>query len=113
MKTTNIHLRRLVSKLKKQEKPIWKRVALDLEKPRRIRREVNISKINRNSKKDDIIIIPGKVLGDGVIDKNLTVAAFQFSNSAKSKIEDAGGKAISINKLLKKSPDAKGVKILG
>ncbi len=113
MKTTNINLRKLISELNKQEKPIWKRVALDLKKSRRNRREVNVSTINRNSKNNETIIIPGKVLGDGAIDKKLTVAAFQFSELAKSKIEKAGGSAISIKELLEKEPKAKGVKLLG
>ncbi len=113
MKTTNINLRKLISELNKQEKSIWKRVASDLKKSRRNRREVNVSVINRNSKDNETIIIPGKVLGDGAIDKKLTVAAFQFSELAKSKIEKAGGNAISIKELLEKEPKAKGVKLLG
>jgi large subunit ribosomal protein L15 len=36
--------------------------------------------------------IPVKVLGDGKIEKKLTVAAHAFSKSAKEKIEAAGGK---------------------
>ena len=34
-----------------------------------------------------------KVLGNGVLEKKLTVKANRFTNSAVSKIEDAGGKA--------------------
>lgn len=34
-----------------------------------------------------------KVLGNGVLEKKLTVKANRFTNSAISKIEDAGGKA--------------------
>ena len=40
-------------------------------------------------KKGDLV----KVLGDGVINKKLTVRAHSFSGSAKEKIEKAGGKA--------------------
>ena len=38
-----------------------------------------------------------KVLGDGVISKPLTNHAAKFSKSALKKIEDAGGKAITID----------------
>ena len=38
--------------------------------------------------------IPVKVLGNGDIDKSLTVNASAFSDSAKAKIEAAGGKAV-------------------
>ena len=37
-----------------------------------------------------------KVLGDGVINKKLTVTAHAFSGSAREKIEKAGGKAVLI-----------------
>ncbi|MCX7911421.1 MAG: 50S ribosomal protein L15 [Dehalococcoidales bacterium] len=37
--------------------------------------------------------LPVKVLGDGEIDRPLTVKAHKFSASAKAKIEAAGGKA--------------------
>ena len=111
--STNINLRKLVSELNKNKKDIWKRVARDLEKSRRSRRTVNLSRINRYSNDGDIVVIPGKVLADGTIEKKVSIAAFHFSTAAKSKIETAGGKAISIQELLKTNPDAKGVKILG
>ena len=43
-------------------------------------------------KKGDLV----KVLGDGVINKKLTVTAHAFSGSAKEKIEKAGGKTVLI-----------------
>jgi large subunit ribosomal protein L15 len=39
---------------------------------------------------------PVKILGDGEIDRPLTVKANKFSSSAKAKIEAAGGKAEAI-----------------
>lgn len=38
---------------------------------------------------------PVKILGDGEIEKKLTVHADKFSTSAKEKIEKAGGKAVN------------------
>jgi large subunit ribosomal protein L15 len=38
-----------------------------------------------------------KVLGDGELDKALTVTAHAFSKSAREKIEGAGGKAVSLS----------------
>ena len=52
-------------------------------------------------KKGDLV----KVLGDGVINKKLTVRVHAFSRSAKEKIEKAGGKAELI---VKAKPEAKG-----
>jgi large subunit ribosomal protein L15 len=37
-----------------------------------------------------------KILGDGEIEKSLTVKAHRFSKSALSKIKDAGGEAVVI-----------------
>jgi large subunit ribosomal protein L15 len=37
-----------------------------------------------------------KILGEGTLDKALTVSAHAFSQSAKEKIEKAGGKAVLI-----------------
>ncbi|MCD6547218.1 MAG: 50S ribosomal protein L18e [Nanoarchaeota archaeon] len=110
---TNIQLIKLINELKKLKKPIWKRVASDLERPRRIRRIVNLSRINRYTKDGDVVVVPGKVLGDGILEKKIEIAAFQFSQSAKEKIKLSGSSAISIQELIKKNPEGKGVKIIG
>ncbi len=114
--TTNIHLKNLVSELKKlasvEDVNLWKRVASDLEKPSRTRRAVNISKLDKNTKENDIIVVPGKVLGNGEIGHKVTVAAFTFSEQAKEKINKVG-KAISLSDLMKENPKGKNVKIIG
>ncbi len=114
---SNEHLRVLISELKEesasQKTSIWKRLAKDLERPTRIRRIVNISRINRHSKDNETVVIPGKVLGSGSLDHSLTVAAFSFSQSARSRIEEAKGKCISIQELMKKNPKGTNVKIIG
>jgi len=97
----------------REECKFWKRVAHDLEKPTRKRRIVNLSRISRYSKDNDVIIVPGKVLSAGVIDKKVTVAAFNFSHQAVNKIVEVGGKAMTINQLLSENPKGKDIKILG
>ena len=110
---TNPELAKLIEDLKKlsldEKAPIWKRIAKDLAKPTRQRRVVNISRLNRFSKPKEIIIVPGKVLGTGELGHEITVAAWQFSDSAKEKIKNC----MEIRELMKKSPKGKGVKILG
>ncbi len=96
-----------------KERPLWKRVAVELHKPTRQKREVNVFKLERYANDGDIIIVPGKVLGSGVISKKLTVAALQFSDSAREKILSQKGEVLSIEDLMKKNPDAKGVRIMG
>ncbi|MBL7054436.1 50S ribosomal protein L18e [Candidatus Woesearchaeota archaeon] len=114
---TNPILMELVTVLKKrsseQNVDIWKRVALDLEKPSRQRRIVNLSRINRYTKENEIIIVPGKVLSAGNLNHKLTIAAYQFSDSAKEKVAKAGASIISLLELSKEKPDGKRIRIIG
>lgn len=110
---SNIQLSRLIVMLRKKNKDIWSRVANDLEKSTRSRREVNLSRIERNAAAGEILVVPGKVLADGRIDKKIEIAAFRFSAGAKQKIEKAGGKTMTIEQLVSKNPEAKGVRIIG
>lgn len=107
----------LVSALKKlaieNKRQLWKTVAVEITKPTRQKREVNIYKLERHAKDGEIIIVPGKVLGSGALSKKITVAALQFSESAKQKIQSNKGEALTIEELMKKHPDAKGVRIMG
>jgi len=109
MKKDNQELVSLVENLMKSQKPIWRRVAKELSKPRRSRVQVNLSKIEQLAQVDSTVLIPGKVLGSGNLSKKMTIAAFAFSDSAKKLIGQAGGKAITINSLQKSNPDGKGI----
>jgi large subunit ribosomal protein L18e len=93
-------------------KRIWKRLAEEIDKPKRRRNRVNISKINRNTKSGDLVVIPGKVLAAGSISHPLTVAAFSFSEGARKKILAAEGRALSLEKLAAEKTDTYKVKIL-
>lgn len=114
---TNPLLISLVKELKKkaiEEKVgIWKRVAEDLEKPTRQRREVNLYTIDKYAKDGEIIVVPGKVLGTGDITKKVNVAAFSFSQSALDKILKVGGKTLTIQELVKQNSKGKDVRIMG
>lgn len=116
-KTTNNDLKLLISELRRvsstEEVALWKRVAADLSKPTRQRRIVNLTRINKFTKDNDVIVVPGKVLSAGDIDHKVDVAAYQFSDTAKAKIESAKGTAITIPEMLKSNPKGKGIKIIG
>lgn len=118
MKRNHKHeeLKELVSALKKmaiQNKvKIWKRVAEDLEKPTRQRRVVNVYKLSKICKENDVIVVPGKVLGTGELNRNINVAAFNFSDEAVKKISEKG-KAMSIEELMKQNPQGKNIRIIG
>ena len=110
---TNPNLSKLIQELKmlsfKEKVNIWKSIAKELEKPTRRRRSVNLSKIDRYSKDNETIIVPGKVLGSGAISKTVTIAAFQFSESAKKKLKNF----MLIHELMKKNPKGKNTRIIG
>jgi large subunit ribosomal protein L18e len=109
---TNPRLLDLINELNKQKKGIWKKTAKFLSRPTRQRPWINLSKIDRYSKKDEVILVPGKVLASGDLSKSVTVAAWRFSESAKEKISKAKGKAISISKLMKDNPTGKSVRMM-
>ena len=93
--------------------PAWKAVSKGLKRPGRKSYEVNILRLEKHSKSNDNIVVPGIVLGTGILTKPITVAALRFSDSAKEKITKAGGKALSIEELLKLNPEAKKLRIMG
>lgn len=112
-----MHLRNLISSLKKkshvEKVGIWKRIATDLEKPTRQRRIVNLSILDRYTKENETVIVPGKVLGMGSLNHKLTIAAFSFSGGALQKIEESKGVPLSIDELVQKNPKGKNVRIMG
>ena len=114
---TNNVLVKLINDLKKaslqQNVALWKRVALDLEKPTRKRRAVNLSRINRHSKENETVVVPGKVLGSGVLDHKLTIAAYQFSQGALDKISEMGARVVPLGELIKESPKGKRIRVIG
>jgi len=114
---TNPELIRLIRFLRKKsrenEAPIWRRVAEILSKPKRRRIAVNISRISRYTKENDEVVVPGKVLGSGIINHPVKVAAFDFSNQARSKIMKAKGKCLTIAELAEMNPKGTNVKIIG
>ena len=91
---------------------VWKAVAEKLSAPASQRPQVNISRINKFANEGEVVIVPGKLLGDGQITKKVTVVAFKASESAVKKLEAAGGKFIEIRNYISNKPDSK-VKILG
>jgi len=115
LRKTNINTISLIDELKaesiKRNAPIWRDLAKRLEKSSQNWAEVNISHINKYANKNDTILIPGKLLGAGYINKPVTIAAVQSSQNAAEKINNAGGKVISIPELMKKNPKGTGIRI--
>ena len=90
----------------------WLKIANVLSGSRRNRIDINIEKIDDQTKAGDIVVIPGKVLSLGEIDKKLRVCALGFSEKAKEKLLNSKCEVVSILDEIKKNPKATGVKIL-
>ncbi len=91
---------------------IWKRVAELVERPARQHVVVNIGKIERHTRDGDVIVVPGKVLGAGVLTHKVTVAALSASTAARSSIINAGGTLITIDQLMTQRPNGSGITII-
>jgi len=105
-------IKKLMEKGRQEKVPLWGAVAEKLNRPRRRGYEVNLFKIDKYANDGKIVIVPGSVLGTGEIARPLTVAALRFSRIAEEKIRKAGGKSLSIEKLLEEK-HIKGARILG
>src|SRR3989304_2362828 len=112
---TNPQILDLISGLKKQsrekEVPLWRDIASRLERPTRNYSEVNLSRINRYTKDKDLILVPGKVLGAGELNHQLTVAALSFSGNAEEKIIAVAGSGVDGNDLMNRDPEGSRVRI--
>jgi large subunit ribosomal protein L18e len=83
---------------------IWAVTAECLSGPRRNRAVLDLNHISRASKRNALVLVPGKVLSAGYIKHPVTVGAFQFSQAARAKIELAGGKCVAIKDFVSTNP---------
>jgi len=112
----NPYTKQLIETLKKKsielKAPIWRAVAEKLEKPRRKKVEVNLGEIDKHTSSGDTLLVPGVVLGNGSLSKQVKIAALRFSSSAEKKIKENGSEILTIERLLEENPTGKNVKIL-
>jgi large subunit ribosomal protein L18e len=117
VRTTNPDRIEVIRFLRKQGKEnnagIWRDIAQHLGKSRRKHITVNLSRLNRYTKKNEVVAVPGKVLSAGVIDHPLMIAAFAFSEKAREKVTAARGKCLSFSELVKKNPKGSNIRIIG
>lgn len=97
---------------KKNKAPIWSRLAELALKPSRARRVLNLGQLDKFVSDNDVIIVPGKVLGTGNISHKITLCSFSISTSGAKKVAQSGGKIIDFSQLIKNHPTGKGVKII-
>ena len=95
-----------------KKNPAWIEIASILSKPSRNRTQLNLERINKESKEGEIIVVPGKILSVGEIDKKIKLVALNFSEKAKEKLQKAGCTIESLLEEIKKNKEAKNIKIL-
>ena len=99
---TNQSLIALIGDLKEQSRStgsaLWRDVALRLEASRSNWAEPNLSRLSRHASTEDMVLVPGKLLGSGEVEGKPSVA---------------GGRVLTIRELMKENPEGKGVRILG
>ncbi|WNY25502.1 50S ribosomal protein L18e [Methanolapillus millepedarum] len=112
---TNPRMINLILTLKnaanENDAPIWSAIAKKFENPCRNYADVNLSKVNRYAKENEVLLVPGKLLGAGDVDFPVTVAALSFSVAAAEKIAAAGGKCMRIEDILEENPKGSGIRI--
>lgn len=74
--------------------------------------KLNVEELDKACKDGDKVIVPGKILGGGLIVKKLKVVAFSASAEAEEKIKKAKGEFISILEEMKKNPKLNDLKLL-
>ncbi len=90
----------------------WNKVAQLISGSRKKYASVNLKEIDGESKDGETIVVVGKVLGNGKINKKVRVCAMNFSESAFEKLKEVKSEGIILLEEIKRNPKAEGIKIL-
>jgi large subunit ribosomal protein L18e len=104
-------VRKLIRDLWKTKRNIWRQISKKLSGSKKNKVEANLKRINNKTQEGDVIVIPGKVLGNGTLDHRVTIACLDCSRNAREKITNSGSTLLSIEELLAENPEGSGVKI--
>lgn len=85
-------------------------LAHKLSGPTRLQKKINLEDLNKL--KENKIIVVGKVLGKGDINKKISVFALSFSESALKKLKKNACETNTIKKEIEKNKKLEGVKII-
>lgn len=109
-KKNNPELIETLLSAKKKDK--WVEIAGIISGPRRKRINLNLNEINNQAKEKEKVIVPGKVLSQGEINKKIKIIALSFSEKAKEKLKKSGCEFSNILTEIKLNPSAEGIRIL-
>jgi large subunit ribosomal protein L18e len=105
-------IRFLRAKSRANKAQIWSVAADHLSRPRKSRTILNLNHVARATSPDSLVFIPGKLLGSGMINHRVVIGAFDYSNTARTKIEQAGGKCMSLKDFVATYPTGSNVTIM-
>lgn len=88
----------------------WRNAAHKIAGSTRKHASVNLDYIHKHTKEGDTIVVLGKVLGTGILQKKIRVCALAFSAAALQKMKESKSEAVSILDEIRKNPKAEGVK---
>ena len=100
----------LVETIKLAKKNNLLELAIRLSGPSRLYKSINLDELN-NIKSNNIIVV-GKVLGSGEINKKLNIAALGFSENAREKLKKANCKISKIKDIIKNSKKLDGIEVI-
>ena len=103
----------LRSAFKNSKAPIWRVLEGELAGPRANRRVINLNRLAQVTKPDDVVVVPGKILGTGSLGHKLTICSLSISEAAARKIKETGGSVVTFHDLINNHPEGKGVRIIG
>ena len=106
-------VKELKSASKKNEAPIWSKIAKNALKSNSNKNTINLKKIDRLSDDGNAVVISGKILGTGKLSHKVLISSFSISNSAAKKIKESGGEILQFSDMIQRFPSGKGVKIIG
>ena len=106
-------IKELKSASKKNEAPIWSKIAKNALKSNSNKKTINLKKIDRLTDDGNAVDISGKILGTGKLSHKVLVSSFSISNSAAKKIKESGGEILKFSDMIQRFPSGKGVKIIG
>ncbi len=81
---------------------IWRYIYNLASKPRRKRIAVNMSKLQKYAAAGENIVVPGKLLGTGSLDKSINITAVEYSSGALAKLRKAKCTVVALPEMMKK-----------
>jgi len=86
------------------------KLAKNLSGPVRLQKKINLEDLDKL--KENKVLITGKVLGQGAINKKISVSALSFSDQAREKLKKAGCEMKTIKQEILENKKLEGVKII-